>query len=197
IREAIANALVHRDYSELGPIRVSLSPERLRVSSPGGFPRGISLANLLDESRPRSVVLADAFKRAGLVDRNGRGVRDMYYDLLRNGRRGPDYSATTKETVTVSVPTSDADLELARFVFEYEQAQTQPLTLRQLQVLHELKATHDSTTVEMEAALNVPAPQLREDLARLSEMGLVEPRGQGRGRSYQLTSAFYRTADAN
>src|SRR5690606_16915808 len=90
VREVIANALVHRDYSELGPVRVHLTDEALRVTSPGGLPPGITLRNLLDESRPRSVILAEAFKRAGIVDRNGRGIHDVYLELLRSGRSGPD-----------------------------------------------------------------------------------------------------------
>lgn len=69
VREAVANALIHRDYSELGPISVRLSEDQLRVASPGGFPPGITFKSFLEESKPRSVVLADAFKRAGLVDR--------------------------------------------------------------------------------------------------------------------------------
>lgn len=48
IRESIANALVHRDYSEVGPVSVQLSEDRFRVRSPGGFPTGITLHNFLD-----------------------------------------------------------------------------------------------------------------------------------------------------
>lgn len=197
VREVVANALVHRDYSELGPIRVQLSDDDLRVTSTGGLPAGITLANLLDESRPRSVILADAFKRAGIVDRNGRGVREIYLGLLRSGRSGPDYSATNDKLVTVVIPTSDADIEIVRFVIGHDQQAGRPLTIGQLQILHELKAVHDTTASEISDVLHVPEVKSREVLARLGEMGLVEPRGTGRGRRYFLTAAFYRSADAN
>lgn len=197
VREVLANALVHRDYSELGPITVRLDQERMRVTSPGGFPPGITLQSLLEESRPRSVILAEAFKRAGLVDRNGRGIPEMYSQLLRLGRHGPDYSSSHDNAVTVVIPTSDADMEIVRFVVEYEDATRNPLTLSHLRVLHELKAMGGSSTAELSAGLDVPAALLREDLARLAEMGLVEARGNGRSRRFHLTASFYRSANAS
>ncbi|PZQ89034.1 MAG: AAA family ATPase [Leifsonia xyli] len=197
VREAVANALVHRDYSELGPVRVQLSESRLRITSPGGFPPGITLSNVIDESKPRSVVLAEAFKRAGLVDRYGRGVPDIYRQLLRLGRSGPDYSASNERMVTVSIPTSDSDLEMVRFVIEHDDADRTPLTLTHLRILHELKAVHDASVPELSDALALPEARVREDLARLTEEGIVEPRGTGRARRYYLTVAFYRNAHAS
>ena len=65
-REAVANAIVHRDYAALGPTRVQINDADFVVSNPGGLPPGVTIQNILDESRPRSPILADAFKRAGL-----------------------------------------------------------------------------------------------------------------------------------
>lgn len=197
VREAVANALIHRDYSELGPITVRLSDDRLRVASPGGFPPGITFQTLLDESKPRSVILAEAFKRAGLVDRYGRGIPDMYSQLLRLGRNGPDYSASNDKTVIVSIPTSDADLEIVRFVIEYEDSAQTRLSLLQLRLLHELKSVGGSALPDLAAALSESDARLRAELARLTEMGLVEPRGHGRSRRFHLTASFYRTAQAS
>ena len=197
IREAVANALVHRDYSENGPVTVQLSDIALRVASPGGFPPGITLLNLLDDSKPRSPILAEAFKRAGIVDRAGRGIREMYVQLLRNGRGAPDYSATNAHAVIVSISTSDADLEIARFVLEYEEKNNRVLLLPQLQILHELKVMGPETTAELVTSLKESEPTIRAHLARLSEMGLIESRGPGRNRRHHLTAAFYRLAQSS
>ncbi len=194
IRESIANALVHRDYSEVGPVSVQLSEDRFRVRSPGGFPAGITLQNFRDDSKPRSPILAEAFKRAGIVDRAGRGIREMYVQLLRTGRGVPDYSATNTNAVIVQISTSDADLEMVRFVLEYEDADGRVLLLPQLQILHELKAMGPETTPELVEALNESESSVRTHLARLIEMGLVESRGPGRNRRHHLTAAFYRLA---
>lgn len=197
IRESIANALVHRDYSEVGPVSVQLSEDRFRVRSPGGFPAGITLHNFLDDSKPRSPILAEAFKRAGIVDRAGRGIREMYVQLLRTGRGVPDYSATNANAVIVEISTSDADMEMVRFVLEYEDADGRVLLLPQLQILHELKAMGPQTTPELLEALKEGESSVRSHLARLVGMGFVESRGPGRNRRHHLTAAFYRLAQSS
>jgi len=196
VREVVANAMVHRDYSELGPITIRLTETGLRVKSPGGFPPGITLANVVDDSHPRSVILADAFKRAGLVDRAGRGVPRMFDTLFRLGRNGPDFSATNDHAVIVSIPTSDADLEMVRFVIDHEESTGAQLPLRQLWILHAIKTSGPADVGELTRELTSNEAAVRSDLLRLTEAGLIEVRGSGRGRRYHLTPSFYRAADA-
>lgn len=197
IRESIANALTHRDYAELGPVRVLLSEDELRVSSPGGFPPGITLGNLLEDSRPRSVVLTDAFKRAGFVDRAGRGVAEMYVALLRAGRGGPDYTATNEKTVVVNIPTSGADLDLVRFVLSHEEETGDLLSVQQLRIVHEVKVMGPETLAELCDSLRQPEATVRSQVTRLVEMGVLEARGNGRNRRYHLTAAFHRLAESS
>lgn len=83
-REAIANAAVHRDYSRLGAVHVQWHADRLEISNPGGFPEGVRLDNLLvTPPRPRNPLLADAFKRAGIVERTARGIDTIFFEQLR------------------------------------------------------------------------------------------------------------------
>ena len=73
-REGLANALIHRDYSRLGAVHVQWHEDRIEISNPGGFSEGVRLDNLLvTPPRPRNPSLADAFKRAGIVERTARG----------------------------------------------------------------------------------------------------------------------------
>lgn len=197
IREVIANALVHRDYASPGPTSIQLDEDSFRVSSPGGFPPGITLDNLLDDSRPRSPIVADAFKRAGIVDRAGRGVREIYEQLLRAGRGEPDYSRSTSTSVIVSVPTSQSDVETVRFVLDYEETSGHRLNLLQLRLIHELKSMGPQSVGELSLALNESDTRVRAQVTRLAEQGLVEARGAGRHRRNHLTAAFYRVAQSS
>jgi predicted HTH transcriptional regulator len=89
-REDLANALIHRDYSRLGAVHVQWHEDRIEISNPGGFPEGVRLDNLLVmPPRARSPVLADAFKRAGIVERTARGIDAIFFEQLRNGRQAP------------------------------------------------------------------------------------------------------------
>ncbi|MDE9366897.1 putative DNA binding domain-containing protein [Luteipulveratus sp. YIM 133132] len=194
VREAVANALVHRDYTEMGPVRVLMSPESMTVTSPGGFPRGVNLDNLLDTSAPRSPILADAFKRAGLVDRAGRGISRMFRAQLLAGRDEPDYAASTDAAVRVEVPTADADLDMVRFVRSYADGLARDLPLDQVRVLHELRHSGRVRMSELQMALRLSATKVRTASTRLVEQGLVEQIGSGRARQYSLGPAYYEAA---
>lgn len=195
IRESVVNALVHRDYAELGAIQVKLTDDDFRVSSPGGLPGGLTLTNLLDETRPRSPLLAEAFKRAGLVERTGRGIARMYETLLRSGRGNPDYSATEDRRVIIRANTSDTDAAMVRFVTQWENQQAKSLSLNKLRGLHALNELGVScTAVEVRDELVPPMSGLRHELTALVKAGLVDSRGAGASRRYVLSAAFFRLA---
>lgn len=193
-REAVANALLHRDYAQLGPTVVQITDSEFTVASPGGFPPGITVTNLLEQSRPRSPVLADAFRRAGLVDRLGKGVNDMFEQQLRAGRDVPDYSRTTGQGVVVTVPLGTADLDVVRFLLVFENEHQTPLHIDELRVVHEVKAAGSASVAEMADALAMVNVTVRNTAARLVEKGLLESRGSGRSRRFHLTARFYDVA---
>lgn len=190
-REAVANALVHRDYSMLGPIRIQLSDDEFVVTSAGGFPRGVTIENILEESRARSPILAEAFRRAGLVERRGKGVNEMFESQLRAGRDAPSYRRTTSESVTVAVPLGSSDIDLVRFLVGFENDKQTTLTMGELRVIHSIRAAGSATPRELAEELALDPAVVRSTAGRLVERGVLEARGQGRSRQYHLTARFY------
>lgn len=190
-REAVANALVHRDYSSVGPTVIQITEDEFVVSSPGGFPPGVTVINILDQSRPRSPILASAFKRAGLVERRGKGVNDMFEQQLRAGRDVPDYARSTTQSVVVAVPLGTADLDLVRFLLTWEDQNQRPLSLDELRIVHEVKAMGSITNGELAENLGTLPATTRGITTRLVELGILEARGQGRSRKFHLTARFY------
>jgi ATP-dependent DNA helicase RecG len=191
-REAIANALVHRDYARMGPVRVMIDQAGVTITNPGGFVEGVGVANILEQSRPRSPVLAEAFKRAGLVERSGLGVRRMFEDVVRLGRIAPDYSRSDSSSVSVRFDTANADLALARFFFQVEQRLGQPLALTDLLVLADLRREGQITVAKAASLAQLPTSQARAGLVRLVELGLVESRAARPGGTYHLSSGSVR-----
>jgi len=110
-REALLNALMHRDYTRLGAVHMRWESDGLVISNPGGFVEGVTLENLLVvEPKPRNPLLADVIKRIGLVERTGRGVDTIYQGLLRYGRPAPDYSRSDATTIVVRLSNAAADI---------------------------------------------------------------------------------------
>ncbi|HLR96086.1 MAG TPA: crosslink repair DNA glycosylase YcaQ family protein [Jiangellaceae bacterium] len=194
-RESLANALIHRDYSVLGPTTVQLADSEFSVTSGGGLPPGVTVSTILTESRPRSPTLAEAFRRAGLVERRGKGVNEMFESQLRAGRDAPDYSRTTSSSVTVAVPLGTVDIDLVRFLVTFENAQQEALSLAELRIVHEVRASGPVTPTELVEVLGVPVASVRATASRLVEKGLLESRGAGRNRQFHLTARFYDLAE--
>ena len=191
-REGVANALLHRDYTRLGAVHVQWHEDRIEVSNPGGFPEGVRLDNLLVvPPHARNPLLADAFKRAGVVERTGRGIDTIFYEQLRNGRPAPSYGRSTETNVVLVLPGGPASLEFVRLAVEENQA-GRALRLDELLVLHHLRSERRLTTAEAAILTQKPEAEAQGVLEGLVEAGLVEPRGERKGRSYHLSAATYR-----
>lgn len=193
-REAVANALVHRDYHRLGAVHVRLDDRGLTVSNPGGLVDGVTLANLLTtEPRPRNPVLADAMKRIGVVERSGRGVDKIYRGMLRFGRPEPDYSRTNDNSVVLQLATAGADEVFLQRVVEQENKQGgRPLPIDSLIVLAALRDRKRLSADDLALHVHRNAAQTRSTLEQLVEAGLVEAHGSARVRSYTLSAEVYR-----
>jgi ATP-dependent DNA helicase RecG len=193
LREAINNALVHRDYARRGPVRVCWQKNDLIISNPGGFVEGVSLANLLTtEPRPRNPALADAFKRLGLVDRTGRGVDMIYTSLLRFGRPAPDYAESMLDLVKLSISTEPADLAFVRMVLHEEARQNGGLPVETLLVLTALREARRLSAPDMAKQLQSSVARATSLMESLAESGLVRAHGSGRSRQFTLSPAVYR-----
>ena len=191
IRELVANALVHRDYALVGPTIVEVTQDGLIVSNPGGLPEGVTTRNLLTTPpRPRNPALADAFKRAGLVERTGRGVNRAFASQLAIGRPAPDYSRSITNAVVARVRAGPADRELATFIAEARFG-GQEFTLQDLLTLHEVRLERRITSARAAELFQVDLHEARASLNGLVDRALLEARGDGRGRTYHLSAALY------
>ena len=91
VREAVCNALVHRDWLTPQPVEVTWvqADASLTVLSPGGFVGGVQPDNALTSRYARSPALADLFRALRLVDEQGLGVDRMVRELVSLGHRPP------------------------------------------------------------------------------------------------------------
>jgi ATP-dependent DNA helicase RecG len=93
VREALVNALIHRDYRSADPVLVELTGSQLVVSSPGGFPPGITIDNIISErSHPRNASLTHVFRSLRLAEQEGIGVDRMYRDMVSVGHATPTFA---------------------------------------------------------------------------------------------------------
>ncbi|MFW5783094.1 MAG: ATP-binding protein [Spirochaetota bacterium] len=87
LREALLNALVHKDYAGGAPVQIKVSEDRLIFWNPGRLPDDWTVERLLSQhpSHPPNPLLADAFFRAGYIEAWGRGIEKMLRSCREHG----------------------------------------------------------------------------------------------------------------
>jgi ATP-dependent DNA helicase RecG len=103
VREAILNAVAHRDYRSGGSIFVRQFAKRLEVVSPGGLPPGITPENIIDQQFPRNRRLAEALGKCGLIERSGQGLNLMMESAVRQSKPLPSFAGTSVHQVKLTL----------------------------------------------------------------------------------------------
>lgn len=192
VREALANAITHRDYSSPRPVSVIHSPQHFEVSSPGPLVTGITVDNLLSKgTRPRYPLLARTFNRFGWVEYLGQGFNRMFREMARIGKPLPQVRGNNDEVVIV-LEGSAPNIHVARLVADLpNEVQVDTDSLLILMRLCEKKSV---TASEIAILVQREREYSEKVLRRLSDpsIDLIEPTTGTRNRkfpSYRLRGA--------
>ena len=144
IREALLNAVAHRDYTMQSEVVVKQFPERIVIHNPGGFPKGVTLENLLTvSSTPRSRLMTEVMEKTGLVERSGQGVDKIFSITLSEGKAEPDYKNSDAFQVTLALSCTISDKPLHVFINRYQQSGKEPkLSVTQIITLCKVRHGH-------------------------------------------------------
>jgi ATP-dependent DNA helicase RecG len=181
VREAITNAVCHRDYASSGNVQVRIFDHSLVVSNPGSLPDGLTVEDLRKphESKPRNKLIADVFFLIKYIEQFGTGIRRMI-DACRNaGLPEPEFESESGGFRAVFRKTVPLEKRLAGL----------DLNERQLAGLRYVQKKGHVTKQEymrLTAATEVTA---KRDLADLVGKGILVRRGATRNIRYELTGS--------
>ena len=107
VREAIINALAHRDWTRYEEVEVIAYNNRLEVTSPGALQNSMTIKKMIAGQRSaRNPLIVEVLRDYGYVDARGMGVRNKIIPLLRKRGVEPEFIAT-EDYVKVMMPNSD------------------------------------------------------------------------------------------
>lgn len=179
IREAILNAVSHRDYQLQGSILIKQYPRKLELVSPGGFPAGITAENVLHKQSPRNRRLAEALQHCGLIERSGQGVDLMFNTSLREGKRQPDFTGTDQHEVRLLLRGDIQDPQFVRFLEKVGSEGGFDFATEDLIVLDQISRGEKLSDL------------FKSRLGKLVDAGIIERIGRGRGVKFLLSRRFY------
>jgi ATP-dependent DNA helicase RecG len=176
VREAVVNAICHRDYRIVGRrIEIRLFDDHMEIMSPGGLPGHITLDNILDEHYSRNPRLVRGLYYWGYIEELGQGV-DIIYEAMRREHHPPPEFRETGRALIVTLSNVVDDIEL-----QYGE-QFNPRQVRALRFL----ATNEQITNRdyQQLCPDVTPETLRLDLRDLVEKGILLKIGAKRGTYY-------------
>ncbi len=180
IREVVNNAFAHRDYRLQSEIVIKQYPTKLVIVSPGGFPLGVTLDNILTvSSTPRNRLLADVLALTGIVERSGQGMDVIFRLTLSEGKKMPDYKKTDDYQVVAILSARVKDPGFSLFINSIQQELPENQKLSVFDIL---------TFCDIKDGLQ---PKDRKIAKKLLSMGYLEKRGKTSAIRYILPRRYY------
>jgi ATP-dependent DNA helicase RecG len=196
VREAIVNAVAHRDYAVRGEgIRLLLFADRLEIYSPGRLPGHVTLDNLLTERYSRNETIVQVLSDLGYIERLGYGIDRMVRAMTDAGLPAPHFAETTAGFVVTLTAgrnegttgaSSPAETKVNQVLARVQAGQL-VLNARQERALQHLASQGRISNSEFQGLVpDVSAETIRRDLADLVDQGILLKVGEKRATYYIL-----------
>ena len=178
VREAVVNAVCHRDYASAASVQVRIFDDRLEVWNPGGLPPELSVKDLRvsHQSIPRNKLIADAFFLIGYVEQFGTGTQRMISQLRQAGFPEPEFES--REHFIRVVFRKKIRLE--------ERFAGMGLNDRQVRALQQVSDKERITLAVYAQLLGMPKRTLQRDLQELVKKGVLVKRGTAKATWYEV-----------
>jgi len=179
MREAILNAVVHRDYKLPASIFILQDPSQIVFKNPGGFLAGITPDNIYKKSEWRNRRLAETLEKVGLVERSGQGADLIFEKTIKEGKGIPNYSESSELEVLLKLSATVKDMEFISYLEKIIAQKQIHLTIDELILLEKIKD-------QCAGKIN------KEQVKKFLDTGIVSFIGVGRGTRYLLSKNYYK-----
>ena len=180
LREAVVNALIHRDYTYPADIQIRLEEDCLVIWSPGELPSPLKPEDLY-ESHPsvlRNPLIAEAFYFTGVIERWGTGTTRIVRLCREQGLPDPEFSNYQ----------GGFRVAFMRDPYTPERLRKMGLNERQIEIIKILRTVESVSVGEIQKFFgNISTKTIQRDLQVLVKKGLVKATGKKKGRRYTLT----------
>jgi predicted HTH transcriptional regulator len=178
IREAIVNAIVHRDYNSPSKVQVRVFPDRVEIWNPGQLPPQLKMEDLKGPhpSIPYNPLLFRQFYRVAYVEDVGGGTIDIIKTCKEAGLPEPEFEQKMGNFVTT----------IGRSALTEEYLEGMGLNERQITAVKHIGRYGKITRAEYEKLCLVSDRTANRELGKLSEKKLIEKKGKGPETYYVL-----------
>ena len=179
VREAIINAICHRDYESVSNVQIRVFDDRVEVWNPGALPDGWTVEKLKEEheSIPKNPLIADHFFLVRLIERWGTGTIEMIRQCEEWGVPAPEFRDTGTSIVVM----------FRKSEFTEEFLDSLNLSERQKKAVEFIKTEKKITRSEYEKMFGVSGRTANRELSDLVKLSIFDKIGRGPNVYYELT----------
>jgi ATP-dependent DNA helicase RecG len=179
VREALLNAIAHKDYSGGIPIQISVYNDKIIIWNEGQLPENWTVKNLLEKhaSRPYNPDIANSLFRSGYIESWGRGTIKIINECKKAGIPEPVFTYDS----------SEISVEFRKNIYNEKYLQSLNLNDRQIKAVLFAKDKGKITNSEYQTLNDCSRNTASNDLTELVDKDLLKPSGQkGAGAFYTL-----------
>lgn len=188
IREAVINAIAHRDYTyRWSPIMFSIFDDRIEVSSPGSLLPGLNIKSLEGHHATRNKIICDIFHETKDMEKYGTGIGKMKRLMKEHGLSKPEFKEEGNFFVVKFYGPGDKILDLVPSIPKERQTDLRELGLneRQIEALRLMVNERQKfTNRRFRQFFKVTNKTAATDLNALVKIGMAQTRGKGRNVEY-------------
>ncbi|NCC82013.1 MAG: hypothetical protein EOM04_07070 [Clostridia bacterium] len=182
-REAVANLIIHRDYSKNVDSRIEFFSDRIEIISPGSLPSGISEEEFLEGriSNPRNKKIAHIFYRLKIIEKLATGIRRIK-EIYSEYKEDPEF-IVTENTVVVVLP----KINVAEIIMPpVRENDGKYLTLKEEQVYDFIRRNPGSKREDVQKYIGLGKTQTNTILTKLRDQAYIIKIGNGPATAYKI-----------
>ncbi len=178
LREALLNAIAHKDYSSSNPIVIKVYEDKLVIRNEAELPESWTINNLLGEhpSKPHNPGIANTFHRAGYIERWGRGINKIKDECRKHNLPEPIFEYEKP----------DFKLTIRKDIYYEEHLKRIGLNTRQIKAVLYLKVHNKISNSKYQELCETSKGTATRDLKELTEHNILTRKGRGAGTYYEL-----------
>jgi len=173
LREAVNNALIHRNYFDRADVRIFIFPDKLEIINPGSFPSDVTPQ--MPAHRPRNPVLSQYFYDIGKIEKYGSGLLKMRQLCIEGGYPEPEFVLSAGQTKVIFhfIP-----LKIRESMKELDQTDRK--------IIEAIRSRTEVGSGELMKLVSLSRPGVVARMNKLLAKGIIVKTGKGRSVRYSL-----------
>lgn len=190
LREALLNALCHKQYESCTPIQISVYDDRLYIANCGKLPENWTVNNLMSKhaSKPYNPSIANVFYLAGFIESWGRGIEKICQACDEDGSPRPEYTINPGDIMIKFTASADRIIRIGsqRVTAKVTAKVTIKVTDKEIEVLDLIREDPGYSMDEIAKRLSVSRKTVAARIKSLKEKGILERIGATKNGHWQI-----------